>query len=469
MKNLLLLIGIWWILGPAQAQQIEYLSGERNRFGIVEGFWFPALTCDLGVGWERIIFDWSQHQPTGPEDWHTLNVDDRWLKLAALCDRQVVAILKNTPAWATDGIAGPGVPRGLDRSPDDPGNLWASFVYRTVSYYASRGVVHFILWNEPDIDPETYGHEFSGSLEDYFQLLKAGYLAAKRANPAAVIHLAGTTYWHDINRGVQPYFERLMDRILVDNEAVAHNHYFDVLSLHIYFRTQTVLDIVREVRAMLDDHGLSHKAVWINETNAAPTDDPKWPVVRPQFPLDLTQQASFLVQSASLSLAGGADHSAAYKLYDQELAPGAESFGLLSPADALPRPGLLAWAWVVRHFQDVVAANHIQSQALDLVILRHRGGQQTLVLWARGAELAEVRLAAATSKVYLSDQYGRMAMVQQSVDGYKLMLQPAQCDASEGCFIGGPVQMLVMPPGLFSLYEIRNGEQHELISFEEYE
>lgn len=468
MRGVILLIAIWCTLGPVRAQQAEYLSGERNGFGIVEGFWFPDLTCNLGVGWERIIFDWAQHQPTAPEDWHTLNVDDRWLKSAALCNRQIVALLKNTPAWATDGNAGPGVPRGLELPIDDPGNLWASFVRRAVEYYASRGVFHFIFWNEPDIDSETYGHEFSGDLEDYFQLLKVGYLAAKQTNPAVVIHLAGTTYWHDINRGVKPYFERLIERILADSEAVANEHYFDVLSLHIYFRTQSVLDIVREVRAMLNDHGFSDKAIWINETNAAPTDDPEWPVVRPQFPLDLTQQASFLVQSAALALVGGVDHSAAYKLYDQELAPGAESFGLLSPVDASPRPGLLAWAWIAQHFQDVVSAHHTQSQSLDLVTLHHRGGQQTLVLWARSTELVEVHLAAAVAKAYRVDQYGQMMVVQSSGNGYGLVLQAAQCDTSEGCFIGGPVEMFVLPPGSFSLYEIRNGEQHELISFEEH-
>src|SRR5690606_23127401 len=95
------------------------MAQEDSRFGVVEGFWFPDLTCALGAGWERIIFDWAQHQPEKPEDWHTLNVDDRWLKAANACNRDVVAILKNTPAWATDGIAGAGVPRGLYLPVDD--------------------------------------------------------------------------------------------------------------------------------------------------------------------------------------------------------------------------------------------------------------------------------------------------------------------------------------------------------------
>lgn len=130
------------LLLPASAT-----AQDENVFGVVEGFWFPDLTCDLQPGWERIIFDWAQHQPTGPDDWHTLNVDDRWLKAANQCDREVVALLKNTPEWATDGLPGAGVPRGLHLPVDDPDNLWANFVRRTAEYYASRGVHRFIIWN----------------------------------------------------------------------------------------------------------------------------------------------------------------------------------------------------------------------------------------------------------------------------------------------------------------------------------
>ncbi|MCC6801651.1 MAG: hypothetical protein IT319_02105 [Anaerolineae bacterium] len=170
-----------------------------NVFGVIEGFWLPDEVCELGAGWERIIFDWSQHQPDGPDDWYTLNVDDRWLAAARDCDREVVAVVKHTPAWATDGTPGPGVPHGLYLPVDDPGNVWANFMRRAAAYYAERGVKRFIIWNEPDIERDVYGFEFEGTLEDYARLLKVAYLSAKEGNPAAIIHLAGTTYWHYVN------------------------------------------------------------------------------------------------------------------------------------------------------------------------------------------------------------------------------------------------------------------------------
>jgi hypothetical protein len=429
------------------------VDDEYNRFGIVEGFWFPELTCELGAGWERIIFDWAQHQPESADDWNTLNVDDRWLKAADACNREVVAILKNTPAWATDGIPGAGLPRGLELPLDDPGNLWARFVRRTVDYYASRGVTHFIIWNEPDISADTYGYEFEGDMDDYIRLLEVAYRVAKETNPAATIHLAGTTYWHDVNAGREPYMSRLVARLVDDDEAAAHDYYFDVLSLHIYFRTDTVYTIVREMREMLDGHGLTDKAIWINETNAAPTDDPDWPVERPQFQIDLQHQAAFLVQSAALSLAAGVERVAAYKLYDQQLPPGGESFGLLNPASAVPRPGFYAWQLVTQHFNDVTSADLQQTETLDIVRLIHRNGQQTFVMWARTADRIQVNVDATGEKAYLIQQTGGKRVLRPSDGVYTLTLSAAHCEEGEGCFLGGDVSLLVQPAGAVTVQE----------------
>lgn len=423
-------------------------QSQSNPFGVVEGFWFPETTCELGVGWERIIFNWEQHQPESPDDWFTLNVDDRWLRAADACDREIVALLKQTPAWATDGTPGVGVPRGLTLPIDDPENLWAQFVRRAVDYYASRGVHHFIIWNEPDIDSETYGYEFEGTLEDYYQMLRVAYLVAQETNPSAVIHLAGTTYWHDVNEGRDPYMTRLVERILQDEEAAAHDYYFDVLSLHIYFRTESVYDIVSEMRTMLDDNGLTDKQIWINETNAAPTIDPAWTVQRPVFNLDLADQANFLVQSAVLALAAGADRIAAYKLYDQELPPGGESFGLLSPPDATPRPAYYAWQMVTSHFDDVTSASFAQSDTVDAVYLQHSNGQQSIVIWNRTADAASATIAATDDKAYLLTAQGQRQLIRPTDDTYTLTLTPARCEQGEGCFLGGAVAILVQPDSI---------------------
>lgn len=438
---------------------VPVLAQDENRFGIVEGFWFPDVTCDLNAGWERIIFDWAQHQPTGPDDWHTLNVDDRWLKAANQCNREVVALLKNTPAWATDGTAGPGVPRGLDLPVDDPDNVWANFVRRAASYYASRGVNHFIIWNEPDISPETYGFEFEGEVEDYARLLKVAYLAAREGNPAAVIHLAGTTYWHDVNTGQRLYMDRLLEQLTSDPEAAASDYFFDVFSLHIYFRTDTVYDIVSEAHDLLASYDLGDKHIWINETNAAPTDDPQWLVQRPVYQLDLEQQASFLVQAAALGIAAGVDRMAVYKLYDQQLPEGGESFGILSPADQSPRPAFDAWKTVIRYFGRVEQVQRAHTEQTDVVRLVHADGHETLVMWARTDQAVRVQINATAEKAQQIDAYGNINLLHASADGYVISLPPARCNDVDGCAVGGPPVLLVQPAGVAQIIEVDSQTQ----------
>ncbi|MEO0564901.1 MAG: hypothetical protein AAF125_22530, partial [Chloroflexota bacterium] len=361
-----------------------------NPYGIVEGFWFPELTCDLNPGWERIIFDWAQHQPNGPTDWHTLNVDDRWLKAANQCDREVVALLKNTPAWATRSIPGAGVPTGLYLSVDDPQNHWANFVRQAAAYYAPRGVHRFIIWNEPDISRETFGFEFDGSLEDYARMVKVASIAARQGNPAAQIHLAGTTYWHNINEGERLYLDALLEALTLDPNSAENDHYFDAISLHIYFRTDTVYELVMEARRLLDSYGLTDKVIWINETNAPPTQDPDWPVDRPVFKYTLEQQAAFLVQAGALAPAAGVERVAVYKLFDQALPPGGESFGILVPGTEAPRPAFDAWRTVTQTMTNRVAATRYTSERVDMVVLEHATAENTAVVWSRVGEPIEV-------------------------------------------------------------------------------
>ncbi len=462
MKRLFSVILLFLPILVVFAQDETAIPPSENVFGIVEGFWLPERACELGVSWERIIFDWVQHQPTGPDDWHTLGVDDRWLKSASDCGREIVALLKHTPEWATDGVPNAGVPSGLDLPIDDPNNYWANFVRRTAEYYASRGVNHFIIWNEPDIEAGTYGFEFEGGVEEYYQLLRVAYLAAKQGNPNAVIHVAGMTYFHDTIAGRRLFLDRLLERITADPQAPEYNYYFDTVTLHIYFRSDTVFDLVQQTRELLDSYGLQDKTIWINETNAAPTDDPMWPVERPVFQLNLEQQAAFLTQAAALGLAAGAERIAVYKLYDQMLPPGGESFGILSPADQSLRPAFYAWRTVVDLFRHVTAADRQHSEFLDAVRLNHTDGHETLVLWAKTQTPVSVYIPATGTKARLIDQYGNIIIVWPDNGGYLIDLQPATCNDVDGCPVGGPVSMLIQPQGTTTLQQITSSSEQSL-------
>jgi hypothetical protein len=404
------------------------------RFGAVEALRDPVAAAEARVGWERILFYWSELQPNGPEEWNGYHVPDIWLNLAAEQGRQVVGLLKHTPAWATGGPVGCGVPRGLDLPIDDPGNLWASFVRRAVSIYAGR-IDRWIIWNEPDIVPPTYGYEWCGSMEEYYQLLKVAYLAARQVNPDATIHLAGMTTWHD-----KSYLRRFLALATADPSGSEHGYYFDVVSLHIYFRTESVPEIINETQATLAAYGLS-KPVWVNETNAPPNSDPQWPMGEANYSISLEEQASFLLQSFALALSAGAERVAVYKWLDNDLPPGFEPFGLIRP-DYSRRPAYDAYRLITTHYRGTVSAKE-DRRSLHTVVTLDRRALTTRVLWARTQAEATATVPALASQARLVDQTGAEQAI-EPVDGqYTVTLPGAPCTDKRGCIIGGATYLLV--------------------------
>ena len=405
------------------------------RFGAVEAFRDPVAAAEAGVGWERILFYWSELQPNGPDDWNGYHVPDEWLTQASAAGREVVTVLKHTPAWATDGSPGCGVPRGLDLPIDDPGNLWASFVRRVVGIYAGR-VNHWIIWNEPDIQPGTFGCEWCGSMEEYYQLLKVAYLAAHQANPNVTIHLAGATTWHD-----RAYLRNFLTVATQDPEGPEHDYFFDIVSLHIYFRTETIPEIFGATRATLAAYGLQ-KPIWLNETNApSNSDPPHWDLPEANFNITLEEQAGFLLQSFALALSSGVERIAVYKWVDNEPQPGVEPFGIIR-LDYSRRPAYDAYRLITTHYAGTVSARE-DRQSLYTVVTLDRGGLTTRVLWARTGADVTVSVPALGAQARLIDQTGAEQVI-EPVDGqYTLTLPRARCADKRGCIIGGTTYLLI--------------------------
>lgn len=408
------------------------------RFGVVSAFWLPEDAAALNLGWERILFYWSEIQPTGPDDWNTLHVMEEWLTEAREQDREVVGLLKNTPPWATDGVPFGGVPRGLYLPPDDPENLWANYVRRVAEYYGPRGVHRWIIWNEPDIDQGVYGSEWAGNIEDYYRLLKVAYIVLKETDPEARVHLAGLTYWHDVANGREQYLQRFLRVASADPEAAENDYFFDIISLHIYFRSETVYDIVRQIDDIQQQFGLE-KPIWINETNAAPTQDPQWPVTRPQFQLDLEQQSAYIVQAHALGFAAGAERIGIYKFFDVGLGAGEESFGLVR-ADETLRPGYYALQTTVDTLQDFASVSaRRDAQHYQVTFEQPRG--QTDVLWARTAVTVTAPVTATLSQATLRTAYGEDVTIEATNGVYSVTLPAARCDGE--CLVGGMPLFLI--------------------------
>ena len=292
---------------------------------------------------------------------------------------------------------------------------------------------HWIIWNEPEIPEGVYGYEFAGRTSDYYRLLKVAYQVIKEVDPNSVVHMAGLTWWHD-----QKYLDRLIQIALEDEDAEANNFFFDVISLHLYFRSETIKTVIDEVNKIQKKHGLD-KPIWLNETNAPPNMDPEWPVDRPQFEVDLDQQSWFIAQALALGFAAGAERISLYKLLDIHLAPGGESFGLLRP-DFSQRPAYLAYKTAINNLEGFTEV--FRQQAADyFVISFQRPGRLTRVLWARTPSPINVSIPALSESARLIDVYGQELVISAEDGAYSVHLEAAECP--KGCIIGGSPIYLV--------------------------
>jgi hypothetical protein len=157
---------------------ISFFGGHMDAINLD---WHLRQARRLGVQWAR-CHDmmqwtwWDRLQPNGPNDW-------RW---ADDYQKQVDALGFGTsgeflwvPKWAQNPNARPGV----NPATYPPADLAAfgRYVYETVSHY--KGSIHvWEMWNEP-----FYAGFFSGSPEQYAEMLKVAYRQAKRADPTCIV------------------------------------------------------------------------------------------------------------------------------------------------------------------------------------------------------------------------------------------------------------------------------------------
>lgn len=426
----------------SQSTAAAYVPPQQSaldpRFGAIESFWAPAEAAELGVGFERILFYWNEIQPGGPNDWNTLHVREEWLAEANAHGRQVLGLLKNTPNWATDGEFASGVPRGLYLPVNDAGNLWANYVRRVAQYYAPLGVHNWIIWNEPDIAPNVYGHEFSGSTEDYYQLMKVAYQVMKQVDPQAKIHIGGMTHWHDPG-----YLRKFLQVVVNDPEAAENNYFFDAITYHIYFRPETIAGIVGNGYAVQQQLGITPaKGIWINETNARPSMDPEWPVEVQAFHIDLEQQAWFIPQAFAIGFYAGASRIAVYKLVDINMSPGDESWGLIRPYDFSKRPAFESYKNTIKYLAGFEYPIRREQSGNHYLFTFSRPQGVTRLMWARNQLAVTLKVPAlAESGILIDPVTGAETAVTPEGGFYTIRLGGTRCHVE--CLMGGPPLFLV--------------------------
>lgn len=405
------------------------------RFGIVEAFVNPTAAAEAGAGYTRIILRWDVIQPASRDDWKPANVPDPLIEAELAAGRQVVAVLIGTPSWAATSPAdGP-------RSVPDM-DAWAAFTQRMAQHYRGR-IGHWIIWNEPDVwEPGHPGQTWAGTVEDYARLLKTAYLAIKGADPAQQVHLAGLTYFWDWSHGRRRYLDRLLEVLAADPEAPAHGFYFDAVIYHLYFNPSQTPLVLAETRAVLGRYGLSAKELWINETNAPPSEDPQEPPwSKPRFKITLEEQAAFVLQEFSLAFAAGASRVEFYKLRNTADHPESiEPYGLLRGDDS-PRPAFAAYRVATTYLAGFQQAYRQRVGEIEAVTF-DRDGQTTTVLWTTGRRRAQVWVRALASEGLLVDERGAARPI-RSINGAYVVELPGAICSNNPCIIGGAPRLLV--------------------------
>ncbi len=436
LRSLLLLICVTCILGAGVGSASAEPSPPDPRFGVVEAFVNAEAATAAGAGYSRIILRWDVIQPDSPADWKPANVPDPHVSAELAAGREVVAILIGTPHWAAVR------PEDGARAVPDM-DAWAAFARRVAEHYRGR-IRHWIIWNEPDVWEVGHpGQTWVGSVEDYARLLKTAYTAIKDVDPSLQVHIAGLTYFWDWSHGRRQYLDRLLDALTADPAAAAHGFYFDAVVYHLYFKPLQAPQVLGEARASLRRHGIHGKELWVNETNAPPSEDKQeLPWSRPRYRISLAEQAAFVLQEISLAFAAGATRVEVYKLRNSAEHPESiEPYGLLRGDDSR-RPAFDAFRVATTYLRDFRAAVREQAGPVNAVTF-DRGAATTTVLWTTGPVARRITLRAVTGEALLVDERGETRSIKPQAGVYLIDLPAATCTNRAECLIGGTPRLVV--------------------------
>jgi Cellulase (glycosyl hydrolase family 5) len=225
------------------------------------------LAESLGVKNIRLLVPWwhiqTQDPLNAPVDW---DADLNWAKLDQIVQEAdarglgILGVLQWTPAWATDGIPGMGIPSDVQD--------FADFAAAVATRYDEE-ITSFEVWNEPNaaffwnpVDPIKYT-----------EMLKATYTSLKAVNED--ITVVGAVVGAGITIG--QWTMNPVDFVTAMYASGADG-YFDALSFHPYnfytkFSEQDPLGLtplfqVLELRELMDSHlqpGEEQLKIWITE------------------------------------------------------------------------------------------------------------------------------------------------------------------------------------------------------------
>ncbi len=338
----------------------------------------------------------------------------------------------------------------------NPNNYWARFVYNTVSRYKTKVKV-WEMWNEPDSSSF-----WSGSVADYYRLLKVGYLAAKLADPSSTVLIGGMAYYTNTN-----FFGQLLSQIKADPTAAANNYYFDATAWHWYSRSSQMYDnVVNVTRSTLSTYGLGSKPIWVNETGVPIWNDPPGPG-HPYFAsATLDEAASYIIQAIAYGLAANVQRIFDFQEYDDG---NGEAYGLVRNNNTT-RPSYTAYQVAAQYLPNYTLAQRATDGNVERIIFWGTPWGKVTVLWNTSPTSRTYSQTAAPgrTKAYLVDKAGSITNLSLA-SSYSIWLPGATDNnglTNQDYIIGGSPYLLVeevpykLPYQTFLPQVYKNGTVH---------
>ena len=321
---------------------------------------------------------------------------------------EILGLLDYTAGWAV------GENRPVSTTPP-PHDLWANYVAQTVGRYKDRVRV-WEVWNEPNMP-----HFWSGSKEQYAQLLAVTYDTIKRVDPTATVLGPAITGVDEDWLNAMPW-----DKM-------------DGLAIHIYVPPASLNDQgysyydqgLPNLQRVLERRG--QKPVWITEFGFSSGHG-----AEPWYVGDEAAQARYLVQQSAQTLAyRGIDIRVImpYVLNDHD------GFELIRDWSR-PKPAFQAYRTLAERLDGADSVGRIKTFGPGIFAFRFvRGGQQIDVVWSPGGGTAMIPSG---SDAEVFDLYGgrsvaaqRGGMVSVAVGADPVYVVHAAASGSGGGVTGG--------------------------------
>jgi len=202
-----------------------YLQGPHVGLGIQAHYYGQPLSRLTGII-QDVGFSWTKQQIVW-KDIETSKGQYSWGQLDQIVDHlygqniHILLAVVKSPTWATPT----GTDDGTPRDPQDFGDFMRAITGRY------RGKVSaYELWNEENLAADT-GNRINPTF--FVQLLKAGYLGVKQADPNCIVVMGALspTGVNDPNLAVDDVI--YLDQLYKVNGGEVRN-YFDVLGSHPY-------------------------------------------------------------------------------------------------------------------------------------------------------------------------------------------------------------------------------------------